>query len=390
MTRLRRRLRGLGPEVALGLVVLLSGVSLWQAWNLSGHLADEAEQSSRIYGMVIAALSDTTAGAETQALLHVVTEIRRTGLPVIISDTAGRPTQVLNLPFTPATADPAADPRVAAYARALDRDHPPIPVAGLGRVHFGPLPVGQRLKLLGVLQLALLVSAVAAGAWAYRAAVGRDRDRLWVAMARESAHQLGTPLMSAHAWVDRLLERGEHTGEIAGHLLADLDRLHRVAQRFERIGRPARRDRVALGAVVERTVAYFTPRLPKHANQVRFVVQAPAAGPHVEGDPVLLEWAVEALVRNAIDALSGRGGTITLRVECDDRRARLTVHDDGPGIAPEVRGRLFEPGVTTKAGGWGIGLALARRIVEDVHEGRLTLGAGAGAEFILDVPLGGA
>lgn len=383
----RRRLRGLkslGPEIALGLVILLSGVSLWQAWNLSGHLASEAEQSSRIYGQVIAALSDPSEGAQTDALLRVVEEIRTTGLPVVITDTAGRPTQAANLPFD---AGPD-DPRVAAYVALLDRDNPPIPIARLGRVHYGPLPVGRRLKLLGVLQLGLLLSAVAAGAWAYRAAGERDRDRLWVAMARESAHQLGTPLMSANAWVDRLLERGEHTGEIAGHLLADLERLHRVAQRFERIGRPTRRERVPLGAVVERIVTYFTPRLPKHAHQVRFAVQAPAAGPYVEGDPVLLEWAVEALVRNAIDALSGRGGTITLRVDCDDSRARLAVQDDGPGVAPEVRRRLFEPGVTTKPGGWGIGLALARRIAEDVHDGRLTLGSpAAGTEFVLEVPL---
>ena len=388
MSRRLRGLRALGPEIALGLVILLSGVSLWQAWNLSGHLSDEAAHGSRIYGHVVGALGDTSVGAETAALLRVVDEIRNTGLPVVITDTAGRPTLAVNLPFATTTEDPARDPQVAEYVRALDQDHPPVPIPGLGRVHYGPMPAARRLKGLGLLQLALLVSAVAAGAWAYRAAIHRDRDRLWVAMARESAHQLGTPLMSASAWVDRLLEREGHTGEIAGHLLADLDRLQRVAQRFERIGRPARRERVALGTVVERIVTYFTPRLPKHAHQVRFAVSAPSTGPYVAGDPVLLEWALEALVRNAIDALSGRGGTITIRLESDERHARLAVHDDGPGIAADVRGRLFEPGVTTKAGGWGIGLALARRIVEDVHEGQLALGSpSAGAEFVLEVPL---
>jgi signal transduction histidine kinase len=382
--KLLARVRRLGPEVVLGLVILLSGVSLWQAWNLSRYLRNEAAQSSRIYGGVIAALSDTVVGAQTEALLRVVGEIRQTGLPVIITDSAGRPAHSANLPFTV----PMEDPRVAAYAAELDQINPPIVVPGLGSIHYGPLPVGQRLKLLGILQLALLLSAVAAGMWAYHTAVHRDRDRLWVAMARESAHQLGTPLMSADAWVERLLEREGPTGEIAGHLLVDLDRLHRVAQRFERIGRPSHRDRVALGAVVERVVTYFRPRLPRHANLVTIEVHAPSAGPFVAGDPVLLEWALEALVRNAIDALSGRGGTIAVRVTCDDRRARVAVHDDGPGIAPEVRRRLFEPGVTTKQGGWGIGLALARRIVEDVHEGRLTLGApAAGTEFVVEVPL---
>jgi len=380
--KLRRRVARHGPEIALALVVLLSGVSLWQAWNLSGHLREEAAQSSRIYGRVIAALNDTASNAETEALFDVVREIRETGLPVVLTDSGGRPTASINVP-----GDQPDAATLTALVAKLDEVNLPIEVPGLGVVHYGPLPIGERLRRLGALQLALLVSAIAAGIWAYRAAVGRDRDRLWVAMARESAHQLGTPLMSANAWVDRLLERGEHTGEIAGHLLADLERLHRVAQRFERIGRPARRERVALGALAERVAAYFIPRLPKRSHHVRLVVHAPTAGPFVAGDAVLLEWTFETLVRNAIDALSGHGGIITITIDSDARHARVSVRDDGPGIAPEVRGRLFEPGVTTKAGGWGIGLALARRIVEDVHDGRLTLGTpDTGAEFIMSLP----
>jgi signal transduction histidine kinase len=381
--KFRRRLAQHGPETALALVVLLSGVSLWQAWNLSGHLRDEAAQSSRIYGRVIAALNDTASTAQTDGLLEVVREIVQTDLPVVITDSAGRPAHWVNLPES-TQSDTAA---LVALTARLDKVNLPIVVPGLGVVHYGPLPIGQRLRRLAILQLALLVSAIAAGIWAYRAAVGRDRDRLWVAMARESAHQLGTPLMSANAWVDRLLERGEHTGEIAGHLLADLDRLHRVAQRFERIGRPARRERVALGALAERVAAYFRPRLPRHAHQVRLQVNAPTAGPFVLGDAVLLEWTLETLVRNGVDALSGRGGAITIDIDADDAHARVVVRDDGPGVAHEIRGRLFEPGATTKPGGWGIGLALARRIVEDVHDGRIALGApSAGAEFIVTLP----
>jgi signal transduction histidine kinase len=382
--KLRRRIAGHGPEIALGLVVLLSGVSLWQAWDVSDHLRDEAAQASRIYGRVIGALNDTAADAQTEALLEIVRDIGRTGLPVVVTDSAGRPTATENLPGE-LVADTAALRRLVA---GFDARNDPFGVPQLGIVHYGLLPVGRRLRRLGFLQLGLLGSAVAAGIWAYRAAADRDRDRLWVAMARESAHQLGTPLMSASAWVDRLLGRGTDTGEIAGHLLADLDRLQRVAQRFERIGRPARRERVAVGALAERVAAYFAPRLPRHGHHVRLAVDAPTAGPFVAGDPVLLEWAIEALVRNAVDALSGRDGTITVGVECEARAAVVRVTDDGPGIPPELRGRLFEPGVTTKTGGWGIGLALARRIVEDVHDGRMTLGTPAqGAEFVLRLPL---
>lgn len=365
------------------LLAAFGGVSVWQAWDVASHLRSEARETSRVYGQILAALNDPRPGADAEALLALGSQIRESGIPVVLTDSAGRVTAAANLPFQ-ATPD---DPRVAAYAATLDRDTPPVEAAGRSHIHFGALPVASRLKWVGLLQLATLLTAVFAGAWAYRAVVGRDRERLWVAMARESAHQLGTPLMSATGWVERLEGVGPAAKEIAGHLAADLERLQRVAQRFERIGRPARHDRVALGALVERVAAYFEPRLPRIANQVTIAVEAPAAGPFVAGDAVLLEWAMEALVRNALDALSGRGGTIRLTVVAGPGGARLTVADDGPGVPPEVRGTLFEPGVTTKRGGWGIGLALARRIFEDVHGGRLVLEGGPpGAVFVADVP----
>jgi len=306
---------------------------------------------------------------------------------MVLTDSTGRPAVAANLPFSAST--DLNDPRIVAYVKELDRLNRPIPGVGRREIHFGMIPVGRRLAWVALLQMALLVASVGVGIWAYRAAVDRDRDRLWVAVARESAHQLGTPLMSASAWIDRLADGDERTRDIGRHLSADLDRLERVAQRFERIGRPARAERVALGALAERVAAYFEPRLPQLAHQVTIDVRAPAAGPTIQGDPILLEWAVEALVRNSIDALSGRGGHISVAVAAGDGKASVRVADDGPGVLPEVRDRLFEPGVTTKQGGWGIGLALARRIVEDVHGGTLGLKpSSVGTTFEASIPIG--
>jgi hypothetical protein len=160
-----------------------------------------------------------------------------------------------------------------------------------------------------------------------------------------------------------------------------------VAQRFERIGRPARRDRVSLGAAAERVAAYFRLRLPKHAHRVDIVVHAPSAGPVILADATLVEWALEALVRNAVDALSGQDGKIEIRVEETESVSSIRVVDDGPGVRPDLGATVFEPGVTTKSGGWGIGLALARRIVEDVHGGRLVMEPTTrGASFRAEIP----
>lgn len=387
--KLTRRVAHRGPEIVLGLVILFAGVSLWQAWAVTDYLREEAASSSRIYGRITAALADPSPGADTETLLPLVTEIRKSGIPLVVTDRAGRPAAAANLPFSAASGDlDLDDPRVTAYAADLDRVNAPIDVPGLGTLHYGLLPAARRLNWLTWVQLGLLATTLVAGAWAYRTAVNRHRDRLWVAMARESAHQLGTPLMSAGAWVDRLADGATAPAEIARHLRADLDRLRRVAQRFERIGRPARRDQVALGALAERVAAYFTPRLPRHAHPVVLTVRAPAAGPLVAADPVLVEWALEALVRNAVDTLSGRGGRIEISITDHGDRASILVADDGPGIPLDIRATVFEPGVTTKPGGWGIGLALARRIVEDVHGGSLSIvPSSCGATFAIELPV---
>jgi signal transduction histidine kinase len=359
--------RRYAPEVVLVFVVVLGAISVWQAWAVIQHLRTEARQSSRIFGEITAALADASPGADTETLLTLVADIRASGLPLVVTDPAGGIVAAANIPF-----EPSASPDVVrAYVAQLDRTNPPIEVPGVGTLHFGALPAARRLTYLTATQLALLVTVIALGVLAYRAAVTRDRGRLWVAMARESAHQLGTPLMSAGAWVERLEEGATEPAEVAQHLRHDLERLHRVAQRFERIGRPARKDRVALGALAERVANYFQPRLPRHAHPVELTVNAPDAGPTIEADATLVEWAMEVLVRNALDALSGRGGKIEIVVDETPHHAEIRIVDDGPGISEDVRASLFEPGVTTKSGGWGIGLALARRIAVDVHHGKL-------------------
>src|SRR3989441_191147 len=251
--------------------------------------------------------------------------------------------------------------------------------------------LGHVFAGLAVLQGVMFLCLALLAGWAMRERVSAARDRLWVAMARESAHQLGTPLMSLTGWIDYLRENpGTPGSELISHLQADADRLERVAKRFERIGRPARSEPVGLGSVAERVVAYFRPRLPTLAHQVTMTLTSPGAGPLATGDPVLIEWALEVIVKNAVDALSGRGGRIDVDVQGSDSLSRVTVRDDGPGVAPDVQHQLFEPGASSKTGGWGIGLALARRIVEQQHGGKVAFRPGPegrGSVFVLEFPL---
>jgi signal transduction histidine kinase len=134
---------------------------------------------------------------------------------------------------------------------------------------------------------------------------------------------------------------------------------------------------------------YVRVRMPQLAQNVELQVEVEEGLPPVEANAVLLEWALENLVKNGLDALAGSGGLIKVTANLlSERRVAIEIADNGPGVAPAVRSTLFEPGVTTKKGGWGVGLSLARRIVEDVHKGRLSLAPSTeGATFIVELPV---
>ncbi len=380
--------RRFAPAVALLLVAVLVALALAAFLIVARQFREQARTASEIYAITFAGLGDPDPAAATDALVELGVRVRGLGIPAVVTDTAGRLLTSANLPFDGAT-DPA---RVLRYAAELDRATPPLEIVSrgvlVGRVHFGPVPVSGLLRTLAVLQGCTIVVMVVVALVAYRSQTRARRDRLWVAMAREAAHQMGTPLTSLQGWIEQLRGGTMPAPRLAEHLDADADRLQRVAQRFERIGNPARRDPVALGALAEKVAGYYRSRLPRHANAISVSVEAPRAGPVVHGDPVLLEWALEALIKNAADALQGRGGAIVIAAEAVDGEALVRVSDDGPGVPREIRRTLFEPGVTTKRGGWGIGLALVRRVVEDGHGGTLSLEPSeVGTTFLMRFPI---
>ena len=380
--RRREGIRRFAPAVALLLVGVLAGLSLWTSLLVARQFRLQAMVSSQVYATAIGGLNDPDADA-LGALLDLSRRAVELGIPLVVTDAEGRITTSANLPF-----DPADEPgRAAELVRELDLVNPPILTAA-GAVHFGSLPAAGLLRTLAILQALTLVVMVAVAVVAYRSQTRSRRDRLWVAMAREAAHQLGTPLTSLQGWIEQLRGDAIAPAALAEHLDADAEKLQRVAQRFERIGNPARRDPVALGALAEKVAGYFRARLPRHANAIRVEVDAPSSGPVIAGDAVLLEWALEAVVKNAADALQGRGGTIVIAAGSTGRVAEVRIRDDGPGIAREIRRTLFEPGVSTKRGGWGIGLALVRRVVEDGHGGTLALEPSErGTTFLMRFPL---
>lgn len=366
---MRRR----APVILLGtLLALLLGAYIVYSRRVVTELRRDARQYGKMYARVYRALSDPREEAGSAALLDLSQQINELGVPVVVTDKTGTATAAVNLPFQA----PLTDPRLQTYIRELDAQNPPVVEPGIGMVHFGDSTLITSLRFIPVILASLLVLVGAATVYVMRTRSRADRESVWAGMARESAHQLATPLSSLTGWIELLQERAgdEVSASAVRHMSADLERLERVSHRFERIGRPPRRDRLDLGELVVRVGNYFQARVPTLAHRVTLVASRSNEPIVIEGDEVLLEWALEVLVKNALDALAGRGGRVYITTKrLDPDRVRVRVADDGPGIPRELRTRIFEPGFSTKQSGWGIGLSLAKRIVEENHGGRLVL-----------------
>jgi len=286
-------------------------------------LRREAAVQGRMYARIYDALQDTSTTQDpTVALLDLSQEIRSSGLPVVLTDRLGRVSATANVPEA-VTADSA---QLLAYVAALDRANAPIVEPAVGAVHYGDSPIVRGLQVIPLLQALGIILLVAFGVYALIERGRAEREKVWAGMAREAAHQLGTPLSAMAGWLE-LLADSAPTGTAARAVDAmgqDLQRLERVSHRFERIGRPPRRDPVACSALVDRLAAYFAARAPTLARTVVIRSEHPEGPLEAHGDPVLLEWVLEVLIKNAIDALAR--GTEEFAARRMDRgvRAALT------------------------------------------------------------------
>lgn len=376
-----------------------SGVVLLLVWYVAytqqvvNELRRAAEVQGRMSSRIYSALADTSTaeGARIDALLSLAQQVRASGVPLILTAPDGQIADTANLPF----AASFNSDTMRRYLAQLDAKRAPLEAPGAGAVHVGDSDLVRGLTTIPLVQAGAIALLVLIGVWGVRERGRAEREKVWAGMARESAHQLGTPLSSLAGWVELLGDRAASapdadatTQRALTMMQQDITRLDRVANRFERIGRPPRRDPIDLGALADRMAAYFADRVPQLQHRVTVTAQHPETPLSVRGDEVLLEWVAEVLVKNAIDALGGRGGAITIAaLPVAEGGGILRVQDDGPGVPRHMRKRIFDAGYSTKERGWGIGLALARRIVEENHRGTLQLvDTTRGATFDVRLP----
>ena len=217
--------------------------------------------------------------------------------------------------------------------------------------------------LLGIIGLYIFLAYLA-----FSRARKSEQDLVWNGMAKETAHQLGTPLSALLGWVTILEEEGVNSLALQ-EIKKDLERLQTVAFRFSKIGSDLEPKSIDILALLNETIEYLQRRSPK---SLKIKIEAPNRAPKINIEPVLIGWVIENLVRNAIDAMEGKG-VVGISLGVVESTVYIDISDSGKGISSKDRRAIFKPGYTTKSRGWGLGLSLAKRIIETSHRGKLYL-----------------
>ena len=217
--------------------------------------------------------------------------------------------------------------------------------------------------LLGIIGLYIFLAYLA-----FSRARKSEQDLVWNGMAKETAHQLGTPLSALFGWVTILEEEGVNSSALQ-EIKKDLERLQTVAFRFSKIGSDLEPKSIDILALLNETIEYLQRRSPK---SLKIKIEAPNRAPKINIEPVLIGWVIENLVRNAIDAMEGKG-VVSISLGVVESTVYIDISDSGKGISSKDRRAIFKPGYTTKSRGWGLGLSLAKRIIETSHRGKLYL-----------------
>ncbi len=391
------------PVALATLFLIVFGWYLVYTQLLQDGLRENQALMSEVFAIVQELIQDTSrserlVGGRLQdvPLFDLQEVMIRSGIPMIIISPAESVVSAENLPFEADILTPEGQEEVQAYVSRIEATgQEPVRGAGGNLIYLGDPPQLSNLRWIPWLQASGLTLTALIGFLVIRYQRSAEQDKAWTAMARELAHQLGTPISSLKGWLELMglpddeRPEGVKSDTVAMGIERDLVRLERISHRFELIGRDPDLEILDIREVVRDLEQYLQARLPRLASEVLLVVDVPKDMPEILGSEVLLSWALENLVKNALDALAGRGGEIRLKVRKGPYGwLHLRVHDTGPGVDPELRDKIFDPGVSGKVRGWGVGLTLSRRIIEVTHKGHIFLlnSEGEGATFDIRLP----
>lgn len=315
-----------------------------------------------------------------------------TTIPVLLTDQAGNIIDQRN--FTLPAPDDPADPRNIRFLQqkldGLRNSSNIIPIElapGITQyLYYEDSTLLKRMSVFPYIQLLVMLAFIAVVYFAVLSTKKAEQNKVWVGLSKETAHQLGTPISSLMAWMELLADMGVDPETLA-EINKDVNRLSTIASRFSKIGSEPKMEPCDLAGTVEHAVSYMKTRISGRIN----LTFSPSATRHqILACPPLLEWVIENLIKNAVDAMDSTEGPHAIAVTIlNEPRPAFEISDTGKGIAKKNFDNVFNPGYTTKSRGWGLGLTLARRIVEQYHRGRIFVARstpGEGTTFRIELP----
>ncbi|MCF7903480.1 MAG: HAMP domain-containing histidine kinase [Candidatus Marinimicrobia bacterium] len=266
---------------------------------------------------------------------------------------------------------------------SMDSENAAVPIEYMDTpvmfIHYGDSELIRQLRWLPYIEITIVTLFILLGFVGFQFIRSAERRGIWVGMAKETAHQLGTPLSSLMGWLELLKERfsQREEQEVLADMENDVQRLNQVAQRFSKIGSGVTLIPLESRELIQSVVQYIRRRIPHWDKRISITVENPE-NPIIMANMELFAWALENLLKNAIDANDKEQGTIVIAVEEKSPMVVIEVRDNGRGIASRDRKNVFRPGWSSKKRGWGLGLSLTKRIIEEYHHGRISVQSSQG------------
>ena len=354
--------------------IVIAVASLVVSHFLTKDLEAEERNKMEVWAEAMRSLNKADENTDLSLVLKVLNE--NNTIPVIVMDSNGNVSEFRNLNISADNYDDslrvASDigKRLKASGRDirinLNTDDPAARDDYIDVVYDDSLML-KRLAIYPFVQLGVVMLFVVIAIFALLTSKRAEQNKVWVGLSKETAHQLGTPISSLMAWIE-ILKESYPEDSLIPEMDKDVKRLQLIADRFSKIGSLPEPVPSSLNEVLDHVIEYMDRRTSK---KVRMVKDFPDHDIIVNLNASLFEWVIENLSKNAVDAMGGGPGTITLHVEEAPGKAIIEVSDTGKGIRKKDISNVFRPGFTTKKRGWGLGLSLAKRIVEEYHKGKI-------------------
>jgi two-component system, sporulation sensor kinase D len=342
---------------------LIVTLILWNTYSFFQIFKNEERNRMELWGKAHKNLM--TANLDTEIELPTYILENNKNIPLILTDSKGKIISSLNI--GEAENDTI---KIKEFLKMIKKQNNPIKVQydsnQYNLIYYGDSSLLNKLKYYPIALLLIIFLFGALVYNFYKSTKIATQNKLWAGMAKETAHQIGTPLSSLIGWLE--IMKAENVSEtILIEIEKDIKRLQTITDRFSKIGSEPALEKKDIIAETHNSFDYLKSRF---SHQVTFDFVAPKEPVFISLNPELHSWTIENLMKNAIDAMKGRGA-LTLTIEKEGQHIRINITDSGKGIPKKQFNRVFEPGFTTKKRGWGLGLSLTKRIVEEYHKGKI-------------------